>query len=109
MDDEIRIFANNLRQFIAESGKTQKEVAKECGFNPTTFNTWCMGKILPKSGKIQTIADYFGVPKSALTDKVIDPKDVVMAVPTPEERKLLQAYRRASADRKDAIRLLLGI
>lgn len=109
MDDEIRIFANNLRQFIAESGKPQKEVAKECGFNPTTFNTWCMGKILPKSGKIQKIADYFGVPKSALTDKEVDQKDVVFMVPTPEERKVLQAYRRASADRKDAIRLLLGI
>lgn len=109
MDEEARIFSKNLNALIAESGKTQKEVAQAIGFNPTTFNTWCVGKIFPKSGKIQRIADYFGVPKSVLTEEPIDPKDVVMPVPTPEEYKILMAYRRASTDRKEAVRLLLGV
>ena len=109
MDEESRIFAVNVRQFIAESGKTQKEVALELGYNPTTFNTWCVGKILPKSGKIQKIADYFGVPKSALTDKEIDPKDVVMATPNKEEREVLEAYRKLTVAEKAIVRRSLGL
>ena len=66
--EQTQIFAKHLRHYISLSGKSQKEVAKDLGFNPTTFNTWCMGKILPSLGKIQMIADYFGIGKSALLD-----------------------------------------
>lgn len=46
----------------------QKDVAKALGFNPTTFNTWCVGKIIPSASKIQKIADYFKIGKSDLLD-----------------------------------------
>ena len=64
--EQAQVFSRNLRKYISLSGKSQKDVAKALGFNPTTFNTWCMGKILPSLGKIQIIADYFGIGKSAL-------------------------------------------
>lgn len=67
-EEQIRIFAKNLNYYIANSGKAQKEVAEAIGFSPTTFNTWCTGKILPKTGKIQAIADYFGILKSDLLE-----------------------------------------
>ena len=67
-EEQIRIFAKNLNYYIVNSGKTQKEVAEAIGFSPTTFNTWCTGKIFPKAGKIQAIADYFGILKSDLLD-----------------------------------------
>ena len=71
MNDQERakVFAKNLRHYIEESGKSQKEVAKALGFNPTTFNTWCMGKILPSLGKVQIIADYFNIGKSNLLEE----------------------------------------
>lgn len=67
-EEQKKIFAKNLNYYISNSGKQQKEVAEDLGFQQTTFNTWCTGKILPKMGKIQAIADYFDVFKSDLLE-----------------------------------------
>lgn len=67
-DEQRRIFARNLNFYISQSGKQQKEVAKDLGFNHKTFNGWCAGRILPRTGKVQRIADYFGIGKSDLLD-----------------------------------------
>ena len=72
-EEQKAIFSKNLNRFIYQSGKQQKEVAYDLGYSPTTFNTWCVGKIIPSAGKIQKIADYFGVGKSDLLD---EPKSI---------------------------------
>ena len=101
-----KIFARNLNHYIAESGKTQKEIAKDLGFHPSTFNTWCVGKISPSSGKIQRIADYFGIGKSDLTDPPhMRQVDMVQG----EELDIILAYRAASQERKESVKLLLGL
>lgn len=66
--EQMRIFSKNLNYYIAQSGKQQKEVAKDLGYNYKTFNAWCVGKILPRMGKVQKIADYFKIEKSDLID-----------------------------------------
>lgn len=65
-EEQKKIFSKNLNYYISISGKQQKEIAKALGYSPTTFNTWCVGKIIPSTGKIQKIADYFGIGKSDL-------------------------------------------
>lgn len=67
-EEQKKIFSKNLNYYISISGKQQKEIAKALGYSPTTFNTWCVGKIIPSTGKIQKIADYFGIGKSDLLD-----------------------------------------
>lgn len=67
-EEQKRIFSKNLNFYIAQSGKQQKEVANDLGITPTTFNTWCVGKIMPRMGKVQAIADYFGIGKTDLID-----------------------------------------
>ncbi|MEE0751445.1 LexA family protein [Frisingicoccus sp.] len=67
-EEQKRIFSKNLGYYISNSGKQQKEVAADLGISPTTFNTWCVGKIMPRMGKVQAIADYFGIGKSDLID-----------------------------------------
>lgn len=67
-EEQKKIFSKNLNYFIANSGKQQKEVASDLEISPTTFNTWCVGKIMPRMGKVQAIADYFGIGKSDLID-----------------------------------------
>ena len=67
-EEQKHIFSKNINYYISLSGKQQKEVAKDLGYNPTTFNTWCVGKIIPSTGKIQRIADYFHIGKSDLLD-----------------------------------------
>ena len=67
-DEQKRIFSKNLGYYISNSGKQQNEIAADLGISPTTFNTWCVGKIMPRMGKVQAIADYFGIGKSDLID-----------------------------------------
>lgn len=67
-EEQKKIFGKNLSRYVALSGKDQKEIAKDLGYAPTTFNTWCVGKIIPSMGKVQRIADYFGIGKSDLLD-----------------------------------------
>lgn len=67
-DEQKRVFSKNLNYYISNSGKQQKEVAKDLFISPTTFNTWCVGKVMPGIGKVQKIADYFGIGKSDLLD-----------------------------------------
>lgn len=68
-DEEQKIiFAKNLNYYVYTSGKQQKEIAEDLDFNTKTFNGWCKGLSLPTMGKVQKIADYFGIGKSDLLD-----------------------------------------
>ncbi len=77
-EEQKKIFSKNLNFYISNSGKQQKEIAKDLDISPTTFNTWCVGKIMPRMGKVQKIADYFGIGKSDL----IDDKSAIIGKPT---------------------------
>lgn len=69
MPNRKKIFSCNLLHQLEINKKTQKEVAEAIGVSPQTFNTWCQGIALPRMGKIQLLADYFGIEKSALIEK----------------------------------------
>lgn len=72
-DEEQKvIFSKNLNRLLELKQKTQKEVADIIGVLPQTFNTWCVGQSLPRMGKVQALADYFGVLKSDLLDEKPD-------------------------------------
>lgn len=69
-EKQKKIFGKNLTLLVeSKYPMQQKDIAKELGEYPTTFNTWCMGKSMPSMGKVQKIADYFGVGKSYLLDE----------------------------------------
>ena len=70
MSDELqkKIFSENLNRLLQDREKTQSEVAKEIDVSPQTFNTWTQGIAIPRMGKIQRLADYFHIEKSALLD-----------------------------------------
>lgn len=67
-EEQKQIFATNLSHYLELNGKTQKEVADAIGVSPQTFNTWIQGIALPRMGKVQKLADYFGIGKSDLID-----------------------------------------
>lgn len=66
--EQKAIFSMNLNRLLESCGKTQKEVARAIGVSPQTFNTWCRGIALPRMGKVQLLADFFGVKKSDLIE-----------------------------------------
>lgn len=67
-DEQKKIFSKNLNHYVYISGKQQKEIADLLQFNPKTFNGWCTGLSMPTMGKVQKIADYFGIGKSDLLE-----------------------------------------
>ena len=93
--EQKRIFARNLDRLIVKSGHTRQEVADALGFNYKTFSGWCNGLSMPTTGKIQLLADFFGVGKSALLDAPDQDGSPVMVI-TPDEIQIIQKYRRLS-------------
>ena len=63
------IFSNNLKRYVSQSGKSQKDIADDINVSPQTFNTWMKGIAIPRMGKIQKLADYFHINKSQLMEK----------------------------------------
>lgn len=78
-----QVFSRNLSRYIADSGKTQKELADIIGVSAPTFNEWVSGKKFPRIDKIQKLADYFGILKSDLIEEkvtdAIDARPIQMA------------------------------
>lgn len=104
-EEQRQIFARNLNYYIANSGKQQKEVAKELGYPQTTFNTWCMGKVIPGMGKVQTIADYFKIGKSDLLDDKLDsdPFEDAKILNDTKTLEMIKKYYSLSTADKEAI------
>lgn len=68
-NEQKKIFSKNLNKYLSLNNKSQKEVADAIDVLTSTFNTWCQGVALPRMGKVQALADYFGINKSDLLDE----------------------------------------
>ena len=62
-------FAKNLNHYIERSGRTKKEIAEIVGVAPSTLNEWTKGKKYPRMGKVEKLAEYFGILKSDLIEE----------------------------------------
>lgn len=101
-----RIVAINLKRLAYNSGKSQKEIAKELGVNQSTLACWMNGIRTPKMPKIDMLAEYFGVTRN----EIMMPYGMVpLGNFTAFEKNIILAYRNASQERKDSVLLLLGL
>lgn len=103
--EQLRIFAKNLNYYISQSGKQQKEIAEALKFAPTTFNTWCMGKVMPKMGRIQAIADYFGILKSDLLEDKKKPNGKPLL--SSQDEELLRDFHSLDPQGQETVRYIL--
>lgn len=103
--------SERLKDLRISNGFTLKEVADRIGVSEGTVQRYESNAIKEVPYKsILALADLYDVDPGYIMGWIkTEPKDVVMMTPTPDEREVLLAYRKASEDRKDAIRLLLGI
>jgi len=85
--EQKRIFSKNLNRLLSEYNKSQREVAIAISVSPQTFNTWVNGVALPRMGKVQLLADYFHVPKSALLEERVEDEGYYL---DPETAKVAQ-------------------
>lgn len=103
-DQEQRnVFSTNLNALLLRNDKTQLEVAEAINVSPQTFNTWCKGKALPRMGKVQKLADYFGVNKSELIDPPTEDNSLFKTQLSDLEQKILEAYRALPDSKKIAL------
>ena len=96
------IFAKNLNYYVARSGRSQAELADECGVAQSTFNEWCRAKKYPRIDRIQRLCEIFGgIRMSALIEEKTgaDGTDLSIA-----KRKLIDLAQ--SCSEEDAERLL---
>ena len=97
-----QVFSRNLRKYIADSGKTQKELADAIGVSAPTFNEWVSGKKFPRIDKIQKLADYFGILKSDLIEEKTE-KPVAEDGLTENQRKLIDFAEQLSDDQAEKV------
>lgn len=97
--EQKQIFSKNLNRYLAISNKTQKEVADSIHVSPQTFNTWCQGIALPRMGKVQLLADYFGIEKSDLIDnkpfpeEIFSPESAILHAHMTEDKQFTELYK----------------
>ena len=122
MSDELqkKIFAKNLRHYLDRENKTQKEVADAIGVSPQTFNTWLQMVALPRMGKVQALADYFGINKSDLLEEKLEPEQdssyyinedakelAQFLFENPEYKILFDAAKDVSADDLEMVKTII--
>lgn len=68
-------FSDNLRNIRLQRGLTQMELAKDLGTSQSSITSWEQERREPDFRTLQKLADYFGVPLSALlpSDDSSDP------------------------------------
>lgn len=69
MSNNKNIFANNLKRYISDSGKTRSEICNALDIKYSTFSEWVNGNKYPRMDKVEILADYFGVNKSDLIEE----------------------------------------
>jgi len=96
------VFARNLKHYIESRGKTQKEVAEVVGVSSPTMHDWIKGKKMPRMGKVELLANYFGCLKSdLLEDKKEKPTEDDGL--TENQRKLMQFAKSVPDDKAEMI------
>lgn len=74
------IMSKNLKKQLDKIGKTQTMMARDLNIPEMTVSNWVKGKTYPRPDKIQLMSDYFGVPRTHLTEDI--PSNVFPVSPT---------------------------
>ena len=67
MAEDLReIFVTNLRALMERRGVSQADIVSALGVSASTVSDWYNGRLMPRAGKIQRLADLLGVGINAL-------------------------------------------
>lgn len=71
MDDRKNkeILAKNIRHYMEQNKKTRNEMCEALNVKYTTFADWVNAKTYPRIDRIEQMANYFGIKKSALLEE----------------------------------------
>lgn len=87
---KAQIMYSIFEQLLQKRGISTYKVSKDTGIAQSVFSAWKSGKSIPKTDKLQIIADYFGVSLEYLTGKYLDKEVSVTYYFNEETAKLAQ-------------------
>lgn len=93
-NENRQVMARNIQRLMQEQGKTRREVCADLGIKYTTLTEWINGGKYPRIQNIELLAQYFGVPKSALVEdpsKHTEPRN-------ENDRRMIAAYGKLKSD-----------
>ena len=61
--------SENIKALRALHNLSQRDLAEIAGVTDKAVSTWETGAYSPRMGAIRRMADYFGIPKSAIVDE----------------------------------------
>ena len=106
----------NIQSLRLQHGLSQKELASIIGVTDKAVSAWEKGRITPRMGAIQKMADYFHIKKS----DIIEPVAVTLKVDTlqnvsrsdislkTDEAELLNGYRELNEADKSMVLGIVG-
>ena len=68
-EENKKIMAKNIKRYMEAKGVTNQQLCEALDFKYTTFLDWIKGVTYPRIGKIEAMADYFGIQKSDLIEE----------------------------------------
>lgn len=104
-EETIReIFAKNLNGYLEANNKQPADIVRDLGIPFSTVSNWVNGLKLPRMGKVEMLASYFGIEKSDLLEEkkddetgyYLNPEAAAMAqelFENPDLRMLFDAAR----------------
>lgn len=107
-DEKIKeVFSTNLRKYLEANDKQPVDIVNDLGIPFSTVSNWVNGTKLPRMGKVEMLAQYFGIQKSDLLEEKQDDNYYLndetreiaqFAYENPEARILFNALRTASPE-----------
>ncbi len=83
------VMARNIKHYMSCKGVTNQQICADLGLKYTTFLDWINGKTYPRIGKVEAMAEYFGIQKSDLIEnKLSDTENDALSA----EKKQLIAF-----------------
>lgn len=104
MVDNKKVMGRNITNQMIQNHVNATDVCKALDIKHNTFSDWVNAKTYPRIDQIERLANYFNIPKFMLVEDI-----QTLKIHTEAEERLLDAFRNASEDTKQAVRAVLGI
>lgn len=63
-----KVFSKNLKKYMTINNLKQSDISSIVNVSQQSVSYWLNGKLLPRMGTIEKLADYFGILKSELLE-----------------------------------------
>lgn len=100
-EENKKIMAKNIKRYMEAKGVTNQQICEALDFKYTTFLDWIKGVTYPRIGKVEAMADYFGIQKSDLIEEK-EPAIVDDGL-TENQRKLIEFAKKVPEDKAEMI------